>query len=265
MERYRRAGFTALFFAAVFALLCVLASQGLWEFPPVLQRLLGGLAVWCLAAAWYALRRSAAMADATILELGRAAVKGLALAGDASSSFGYAYLKARLDEEQARVDREGGAVALLCIAAEGLQEVGNRFGPELKSKVAEGVATAMCSSLRIYDMVGALGENEFLVILPNTDRREARNVAERLQSAAVTSWRELPRGRELDFARLRVGLAAYPFNGKAVEDVLVAARDAMERARREAAGGPVVSELFVGGERRSRPVTPQIPDDSAQQ
>jgi predicted signal transduction protein with EAL and GGDEF domain len=87
--------------------------------------------------------------------------------------------------------------------------------------------------LRQADTIGRLGGDEFAVILPDTDARSARKVADQLSKALDTPF-------NLDGATFRVyasmGIAAYPQHGDDIAELLRRADVAMYIAKRNRDG-----------------------------
>ncbi len=248
MERYRRAGLWALSFAALCALLSLLAAAQSRHWAPSFEAFLAAGTVWFIAVAWYALRHSGCLANRTIRELDRSALRRLermATIDRGSRSFEYMYLKARLEDEQGRVDRSGGSIGVLYIGVDKLSAVNDRFGWDTGDEVLEELAATMRSTLRVYDTLGRLGSVEYLAILPGIDRRIARRVSERLRRAVEQYKHQCPGGGTVDFVRLSIGLAAYPFNGETTENVVAAARHVMEEVQKAGGNAVSVSEQFV--------------------
>ena len=237
MRRLRRLGFTAVGAAGLVTLLLIVCT--VWPIPLRYYALLSGVILWWLVVAGYAFLRTGWEAQHAIDRLRRTT-----MIDENSRSFDVAYLKARLDEELERANRYGGVTALLCIDVENIDQVNERFGGDAADSVLEEVAGLMAGALRDCDVLGRLRGNEFLAILPETDRREARAVTERLGHVAENYCAALPRGL-VDFIRLSIGIAAYPLNGETMEDVVGAARRAAGDARTEGGNRFSVSSDFI--------------------
>ena len=82
---------------------------------------------------------------------------------------------------------------------------------------------------RALDVVGRLGGDEFLVILPMTKPAEARVFVARVQA----SLREIEKTNpEFGACTLSMGIAESPQHGTTVSSVLAAADNALYRAKR---------------------------------
>ncbi len=86
-----------------------------------------------------------------------------------------------LNNALARAARENNAVALLMCDVDRFKSINDRFGHPAGDQVLCEAAARMRSAVRLYDVVGRYGGEEFLVILPGTGLEGARAQAERLR------------------------------------------------------------------------------------
>jgi diguanylate cyclase (GGDEF)-like protein len=86
------------------------------------------------------------------------------------------------DDEFARAKRFGRPLAVLLCDVDELRTINNTYG-HLKGDAALGaVADAFRAELRSFDLCARFGGDEFLVLLPETDREEALVVADRIRA-----------------------------------------------------------------------------------
>ena len=149
------------------------------------------------------------------------------------------------DTEIVRARRTGETLALLIVDIDHFKRVNDTYGHLVGDQVLAGVATALRSQLRDYDVVGRFGGEEFVVLLPRADVNEARRVAERLRSRV---------GRmaiAVDDAMITVtisaGVAIMSVHGDDLIDLLTAADLALYRAKE------------LGRDRICLPVAPTCP------
>jgi len=248
MRRRHRVGSASAIAAGVFMLLLILG--GGW--PPRIQALVGSMGLWLIVLSLYAFLRMRRQAGVAIRQLRR-----MAIIDEDSQSFDVPYLRTRLDEEYERANRYGGVTALLCVDVGNLDGLGERFGRQARDEVLEKVSGVMAGVLRQCDVLGRLRRYEFLAIMPETNRRKSRNAIDRLRQA-VESWcSELP-DDQAAFVKLSIGIAAYPLNGKTMENVLSAATKAMEDARSKGGDGFSVSGDFIRSDEAGRQFVAQV-------
>ncbi len=88
-----------------------------------------------------------------------------------------------LDRELARADRAANEVSLLLLDLDHFKVLNDRFGHAVGDEVLARVARELSVTLRPSDTFARYGGEEFAVILPETSRREAGEIAERLRLA----------------------------------------------------------------------------------
>ncbi len=85
-----------------------------------------------------------------------------------------------LEAERSR--RYGSHLSVVMIDIDHFKSVNDSFGHVVGDKVLQSVAQIAQRSLRVTDLAGRYGGEEFLVILPNTAAHDARVMAERLRT-----------------------------------------------------------------------------------
>jgi diguanylate cyclase (GGDEF)-like protein len=135
-----------------------------------------------------------------------------------------------LDREVERRKRDGGDMHALFLDLDNFKKINDVYGHSVGDSVLIAVARILIQSVRASDHVARVGGDEFLVILPNTRRAEARVVAEKIHSMVqrtIVSER---------FPQLRinasVGLVAAGHDQELVQDMLIRMERALHRAKR---------------------------------
>jgi len=88
----------------------------------------------------------------------------------------------RIEEEMERHRRSGEPLGCILLDVDLFKQVNDRFGHAAGDEVLRQVAQHLKGTLRPYDAVGRFGGEEFLVILPATEREALRGAAERLRA-----------------------------------------------------------------------------------
>lgn len=86
------------------------------------------------------------------------------------------------ERERERARRHGTPLTLVMVDLDFFKEVNDRYGHECGDIVLRDVAQFLRDGLRQPDLVGRLGGEEFVLLLPETDTEEARVMIERLRS-----------------------------------------------------------------------------------
>ena len=118
----------------------------------------------------------------------------------------------------------GRTLAVAFVDVDRFKAINDAYGHASGDSVLRQVAALVSRSVRVGDVVGRYGGEEFMVILPDTDAEGARRVAERLRATVMRSPLRIAGGEDLQ-ATVSIGIAA----GTGAElrlDVLVAEADA---------------------------------------
>ena len=147
----------------------------------------------------------------------------------------------RLGIEFRRSLRYGRPIALLMIDLDHFKLVNDEHGHPYGDFVLAETAAAIREELRESDIVGRYGGEEFVVMLPETERDAARTVAEKLRAAVAA--RDLTRDGTAVQMTISVGVSGLPAEGVRVEvDLVARADEALYRAKREGRDRVVVSD-----------------------
>jgi diguanylate cyclase (GGDEF)-like protein len=196
-----------------------------------------------------------------VREMDRSAMMRLermARTSEPGSSNDYLYLKARLEEEKARVDRHGGVMSLLYLQLEDYNRIKTEYGGKITDEVLNQLGEEMVMHLRRYDALRRIHPNRYLVLLPQTNRRDARKVGQSLIQMGEDYTYELPAGGSVSGVLLTCGIAAYPINGDGVENVVTAAHSACQPSQADAELPITVSEQFIRTDSSGEQVVSEI-------
>jgi diguanylate cyclase (GGDEF)-like protein len=135
-------------------------------------------------------------------------------------------LKGRVAElaEQARMN--GQPIALVMGDVDSFKSINDRFGHAVGDAVLEAVGERIRAHLRAYDLAYRLGGEEFLIVLPGSDRAGARLVAERLR-AAIEGDATLDLGFTMSFGVSASAAGEFDFESllKETDHALYAAKE----------------------------------------
>jgi diguanylate cyclase (GGDEF)-like protein len=144
----------------------------------------------------------------------------------------HAQLREHMTHLLALREREPAPMALVVLRIEGLATTAATLGPEAANVLRRKAAVRLRAGLRASDVVAAVGDDAFAVLLAWMDAPEdAARVAAKLADALRQPIRVAGHERAL---AVGVGIAAYPHDGSAADDLL---RLALGRAAGDAATG----------------------------
>ena len=146
-----------------------------------------------------------------------------------------------LRRELARVRREKSPVGVIKIELDDFKAINQKYGSPAGDTALRATARKLRAAVRPYDAIGRFGAQEFLVVAPGSDIREALAQAERLRVAVVTEmveigeWgRHIPEGQGQIIVTVSLGVAATSHASDA-EPLVRIAEAALRRAH---ASGP---------------------------
>lgn len=93
-----------------------------------------------------------------------------------------------------RAQRQGSATTILLLDLDHFKRVNDTWGHPAGDAVLRHVATLASTTVRSTDLVGRLGGEEFIIMLPNTSVQAARTLAEKLRQrleASPLQWEHL--------------------------------------------------------------------------
>lgn len=86
-----------------------------------------------------------------------------------------------LEKEMARSNRTGDTLSLILIDVDNFKKINDVYGHQKGDQVLKKLAEIFRKHLRPYDSVARFGGEEFTLILPSTDSREAFRIADRVR------------------------------------------------------------------------------------
>ena len=140
--------------------------------------------------------------------------------------FSKRYVTDALEREIRRARRSARPLSVLCIDLDHFKTVNDQWGHNAGDQVLRETAAAMHASLRAGDILGRVGGEEFLVVLPETTLADARVLAERVRGALAARCitLQMPDGGERDHQQTAsLGVAELSATMKGALELLGAA------------------------------------------
>jgi diguanylate cyclase (GGDEF)-like protein len=145
--------------------------------------------------------------------------------------YGHRAFQERLGEELARAQRYRNPLGLVLIDIDRFRtlnnEIGYQAGDEILRRVAELLRSKETQAgLRDSDIVARFGGEEFIILLPETNKAGAATKAERLRGAIAEH--SFPTDTSITIS---LGVASFPADAETADDLLAAAARALRRAK----------------------------------
>ena len=127
-------------------------------------------------------------------------------------------------------DRKKQAMSVILLDIDHFKNVNDRFGHKFGDVVLRQVAQTLKEDLRNYDRVGRWGGEEFLLILPDTELKDAVTVAERLRSKTAAVQISLENGETFSI-HISLGTACTTEQFQSLAKLIDAADQALYQAK----------------------------------
>src|SRR5713101_2569880 len=167
--------------------------------------------------------------------------KDLIIKDDQTDSYNRRYFDRFLSEEVYRAHRYATSLSLIFLDMDNLKEINNRYGHSMGSKALREVSRRLVSEIRGSDKLFRYGGDEFCVVLPETDPRGARELAERLR-VSLGSKTFLVHDTQGMALTASFGVASYPDHARTSLGLIKCADKAMQKVKLSGKNSIGVSE-----------------------
>jgi diguanylate cyclase (GGDEF)-like protein/PAS domain S-box-containing protein len=135
------------------------------------------------------------------------------------------------EQELSRTLRYGGTLSMFMIDIDHFKNVNDTYGHQIGDLVLQKLGAAYRETLRDFDSVGRVGGEEFAVVLPHTDERDALEVAERLRQSVARTEIPMEHGLPL-YITLSIGVTSLRGTSANIDTLLGQADSALYEAKR---------------------------------
>ncbi len=157
-------------------------------------------------------------------------LKTISMTDPLTGLFNRRYFRERLFEEVERVKRHNECFTTFMIDIDNFKSFNDRYGHVGGDEILKGVAHSIRDAVRSMDVVSRYGGEEFAVLLPHTDKKDAFIIAERIRKN-VEEHR--PRTDSFkDWPTISLGIAEFPGDSVDIDDLINNADRAMYTAKR---------------------------------
>jgi diguanylate cyclase (GGDEF)-like protein len=150
--------------------------------------------------------------------------------------------------ELARTRRHGRSLTVLYVDLDDLGEINAVHGRGAGDQVISAVAAALCKSCRTEDYLWHNGEDEFAVVLSETDAKSADVVARRLSTEILSAAEYVDVPATVSAS---IGYSTFPTHGENLSNLFASARSAVYLAKSLGKGRAQAAVSFAGNAGRS--------------
>ncbi|MCC7385854.1 MAG: diguanylate cyclase [Deltaproteobacteria bacterium] len=140
-------------------------------------------------------------------------------------------LEARMQLEWSNRERYEGPLSLVMIDIDHFKHYNDEHGHQLGDEVLRRTAHLLRAQIRKTDAIGRYGGEEFLVILPRTEKEQALLVADKLRRSVEQADYEHGYLQPLGRITISCGVATAPHDAPTLAELLHAADDALFAAK----------------------------------
>lgn len=148
----------------------------------------------------------------------------------------YESFREAIDAELKRSRRYRHSFSLIMMDIDWFKDYTDSLGIVAGDELIQTVSGIIASVVRNVDILVRYGTDEFVVVLPETNKKQAGKVAERLRRAIKLQTRYVPQTPQtMDKPRsvvtVSIGLSSYPKDAKTVDEIISLADSALFEAK----------------------------------
>jgi diguanylate cyclase (GGDEF)-like protein len=164
----------------------------------------------------------------------------LAITDELTGLYNRRHFGTRVAEEIARSRRHGRPFSLLFLDIDHFKRINDTYGHVVGDRILADLGKLLHRWARSSDLLARYGGEEFVVLLPETETSPALAAADRLRQAVEEH--SFPRRKRLTVS---IGVASYPADGQAEDELLKVADQALYQAKRLGRNRTMASSLGV--------------------
>ncbi|MEW6189074.1 MAG: GGDEF domain-containing protein [Actinomycetota bacterium] len=146
--------------------------------------------------------------------------------------FNHRYFYEHLEKEMERAERYNRPLSLIMMDIDYFKDYNDVCGHKRGDDVLKQMAKMLIETTRKFDVVARYGGDEFTIILPETDKTEALNIAERIRRDVEQYAFSFDDSPEKRYLTMSLGIATYPYDAGNVDELVDGADRALYKAKK---------------------------------
>jgi diguanylate cyclase (GGDEF)-like protein len=171
-----------------------------------------------------------ALANQAAIAISNAQLYKLAITDSLTKLFIRRHFEYLLDNEIRRSQRYKHNMTLLMMDIDNFKSINDTYGHQIGDEILKQIADVIVTTLRKIDMPSRYGGEEFAVILPETNKDNAKNIAERLRKKISNIILQTKDRLEVQ-PSISIGIASYPMDTEDRNEVIEFADKALYYAK----------------------------------
>lgn len=157
--------------------------------------------------------------------------KKLALVDPLTGLYNRRYLEAFMEKQLAISERNKQPLSLTMIDIDDFKLFNDTYGHEAGDTAMKAISEAIIKNIRSSDIGVRYGGEEFIIVLPNTDKTGAFDVAERIRNVIETTPLKIGHDKKV-FLTASFGIATYGIDANNLTSLIAAADNALYNAKK---------------------------------
>lgn len=158
--------------------------------------------------------------------------KELEIMDELTGLYNAGYICNRMEEEVQRSIRYHRPCSLVVVNVDGFRQFQEMQGALRGEKLLKWVGKTLASCVTEVDRVGRMAQEEFAVILPEQNKREAVELASSIRDRLTEGLKEFLKGSEQPGPTISAGVSENPIDGSTGSELFVKAAERVQAAKR---------------------------------
>lgn len=147
--------------------------------------------------------------------------------------YNFGYFHERLKEERLRAERYHRLLSLVILDIDHFKKYNDSNGHPAGNEVLKKIATILKQEAREVDIVARYGGEEMVLILPETSRKRATELAERIRQRVADALFDHMQSQPLGKITISAGVATFPVDASTEDDLIKKADSSLYQAKSE--------------------------------